>query len=330
MTQNYGSRDTGGPPEAEHNSNGSGSSGGGGGMSEEEKLYKFRFKISEPAKNLLNIPGKDAMPATNRVLMLSAKAFKVYEHSLYKISTRHFNTMCLVHNKIDMRECPICSPKGGDKYASFNGFFTVINMGQIEYFPDGKFNLHHRQWTDRSDKIHVDAFPRMLLVARWGTNEHPGQLRMIESEMARLGGSLLGTVWDITRRSKQTEVCGDNWRYIETIKPENFETYLQRYEAKDVNTQEVDYYSVVKPLSYEELEDMVGWRSQRQTQTQTNGHQQQEQQQASRAEGAGYNDSQPSHDNTHQQPQQQTFSPQQGGPAIYSDVPSPDYDDIPF
>jgi hypothetical protein len=319
MTPNYGTTEMGGPSDDHYGGN----DNGGGGMPEEERLYKFRFKIPEPAENMLNVAGQPAMPAVNRVLVVCHKAFKVWEHSLFKLKTSHFNTMCLLKNKLDSRECPICSPDGGNKYASFNGFFTIINMGQVEYLPDNKFMLHHRKWTDRNGKVHYDAFPRMLLVARWGTDKRPGQLRVIESEMSRLGGSLMGTVWDITRTSKQTEICGNGWRYIETISVDNFERYLQRYGAKDVNVKEIDYHTVIKPLSYDELAQMVGWKTQSQ-----------EQHKPSETEGAGYDGSYSGGgygDSSHRPPQQQEL-PQDGGhgPPTYSDVPPPRDDDIPF
>lgn len=305
-----------------------GGSGSGGGMSMEERLYKYRFKIVDPASN----PIEKERPATHRILMLSDAPYRIWEHNLYNIKTSHFTCICLDKNKLDDRPCPICDKKGADRRPYYVGFFSVIDMGQITW-RDNRFYLRHRKWTDKNNEVHEDAFPRVLLAARRGSVDKPGVLKTLQWEVERpeMGGSLAGTIWDVTRNGKKVESCGDKWHFVKKIERKDFKEYLTRLDADpeklqlepiDLLTPGESGRAVLEPLPYSEMAEMVGWKSQS-VNTRQGG----------RVEGAGYADG----DSGHSQSGEQGTLPNTGGNMSGHTGSSdsggygpPDGDDIPF
>lgn len=259
--------------------------GGGGSISAEERAYRYRFFVPRPLDN----PLQKGRPATCRIMMLSDNPFVVYEHNLYRLTTKHYNALCLVKNKLDDRGCPVCESEHKG-FAKQIGFFTVINMGQVEFLGEGNFDLHHKE---RGGKTY--SFQRMLLSANKGSDDSPGQLKKLMWEQERLGIPFRGTVWDVTRTGGKTESCGNEWKLIDTVKEHEIEEYLCNHGAdrSKLELDPFDYTSVnpnsgravLEPISYEELTTIVSGGSndydkgQRDEQMERGG---------SRVEGAGY------------------------------------------
>ena len=267
---NYAKR--GWPDDEDYKKNtGGGGSGGGdggdGGMTLEERLYKFSFQIPTPEKNEIR-PDKSA---TKMLLFLDGIPCRVHEHELYHAKKqgllRHqgnrYTSLCLTKNSIDQRGCPLCDEL--DDWARYKGFFSVIDMGQVEFTEDGEyvtgpFNLHHRYWLNKDKEKQFVSFERMLLDAKAGSEDKPGVLRDLQGQSERRGGDLAGTVWHVTRGGKLSPKCGEGWDYIERIDLAEADQYLRKFGANPAdldNLEAVDYMNVLVPQSYEDMAYMI-------------------------------------------------------------------------
>lgn len=222
--------------------------GGGGG-----NPGTWQFTIPRPGdKNNPDNP----KPATKRVLFLSEAPFCVWEHNLYSVagSGKLRRTLCLKKNGIDERGCPLCDEKVQLQYV---GYFTVIDMGFVEYISPEEVKLHATQGKERSYQ-----FQKRLLGAKKGGTDKPGVLKTLHFEAERRGGDFLGTVWDTRREGGKTEVVGNHWEYIRRVSPDDFQEYLvkQGANAGELDISEVNYYEepTLIPKSYEDLARMVG------------------------------------------------------------------------
>jgi len=243
-----------------------GGGGEGGKYTEEERLFRFRFKMPEAAKNPLEV----GRPVTHRILFLNGAPFSFYEHGLYKWrGCGHWTALCLKKNDIDDRGCPLCDKAGGDDWPAYVGLFGIIDMGQVEYVRqegDNKdeisgIKLHHRTWTDKDGEVHEDAFPRILLGAKKGSKKSPGVLKKLLWQAERRGNSLEGTVWDTSRSGDKEAGVGESWEYVDRIAPEDYVKYLQKYGAdpEKLNVEPVsNWREICKALSYEQLAQIVG------------------------------------------------------------------------
>lgn len=208
-------------------------------MSDAERLYRFRFSVPEPSPD----PRKRQQnmvchgePATKRFLFLSGDPFCVWEHALWRVDRAlavmgGFNAICLKKNGLFGR-CPTCEDK---RYASFVGFFSGIDMGQVEYI-DGKVKLHHEYWEDRKGERHYRKFQNCLLAAKRGSRDKPGVLKTLQREknilMQEKGiEDLTGTVWDTTRPGKKSAAIGEHWRFVRKLAPDEIEEYLISFGA---------------------------------------------------------------------------------------------------
>lgn len=224
-------------------SKGGGGGDSGGGMSKEERLYKFRFSIPEPDPDLRKYPKKKpnlvlpGEPATKRVLFLSGSPYCIYEHGLWKVDNA-YNVMggyvatCLVKNQLH-ESCELCDNK---RFPYFIGFFSVIDMGQVEYI-DRKVKLHHEFWTGDNGERHFRRFQNCLLGAKRGGRDKPGVLKTLQYEMSQLRNQygwedLTGTVWDTTRMGKKSAGVGDSWRFVRRLERNEIEDYLIRFGAE--------------------------------------------------------------------------------------------------
>lgn len=254
------------PDDDDYKKNTGGGGGGDGdsdgGLSPEERLYKFRFQVPTPEKNELR-PGKSA---TKRTLFLDGIPCRVHEHELYQVRNklRHqgnrYTSLCLTKNGIDERGCPLCDEM--DDWARYKGFFTVIDMGQVEYQEEGKIVLHHRYWTNKDGEKQYVPFERVLLDAKAGSDDKPGVLRTLQMQAERRGDDLAGTVWDVTRGGKLSPKCGDDWDYVERIDLAEAGEYLKRFganpgEMEDDWLKPADYMNVLRPQSYEDMAYMI-------------------------------------------------------------------------
>ena len=226
---------------------GNGSDGSsGGGISREERLYRFRFSVPEPNPK----PGKDGRirkpnlvnpgnPATKRVLFLTGDPYTIYEHGSYKVPNFYdvmgeWTAACLKRNNLS-EECPLCKDK---MWPYFIGFFSVIDMGQIERI-DGKIKLHHESWQDKDGNVHYRRFQNCLLGAKKGSQDKPGVLRTLLYEVKILVDegkldeiSLAGTVWDTTRMGSKSAGVGDSWRFVKRLERDEMEDYLVKFGAE--------------------------------------------------------------------------------------------------
>jgi len=238
-----------------------GGSGEGGKYTDEERLFRFRFKMPDAANNPLEV----GRPVTHRILFLNDAPFSYYEHGLYSWrGCGHRDALCLGKNKIDDRGCPICMEEGGDQWPSYVGMFGIIDMGQVQFLDRGEIKLHHRTWTDKKGDVHEDAFPRVILAAKLGSQKSPGVLKKLLWQAERRDNSLAGTVWDTSRSGDKEAAVGESWEYVERIAPKDYVEYLKRYGAdpEKLNVDPIENWrEICKPLSYEALARIVGMSS---------------------------------------------------------------------
>jgi len=270
----YGDRSW--PKDDEYDGDGG---GGFGSMSEEERRWRFRFKIPEPKDN----PLQAGRPMTKRVLILDEEPpFRIYEHGLYKANVAdpmgHWTVMCLARNDIDERGCPLCAKNGADNWPYNIGFFTIVDFGQVEYV-GSQVKFHPNFWQNKDGERQEKPFETVMLGAKRGSRDKPGVLQTLQWQAEKRGGTLAGTVWDTTRKGRKEARCGETWEYVERIDLAEAAEYLAALGADrdSLDLDVTDYRKVCRPLSYETLCRMVGWRS--------DGKQQGT---AQRTEGAGY------------------------------------------
>jgi len=318
MLGNFGQVGWGNPDEEVGEKSGSGG-GYSGGMSEKERFWKFRFRILDPAKNMIQV----GRPITHRVMFLSSVPFRVYEHGLYKDkhATDHYTAMCLSKNDLDPKGCPICQRNDKGDYAYMVGLLGLINMGQVEYIGPNDVRLHPRTWRNKDGETVTAAFERQLYAGRFGNQENPGPMRELFWEAEKLGGTLDGTVWDLTRTGQKKHSVGDRLSFVERIPADKWVEYLTSWGADgdDLNVtppekeSENGWHDVCQIVGYDELARIVGGGQQQGQQGQQynqgqQGGQRQQNGQGRRVDGAGYD------------------APQQGQPA----TPNGYGDDIPF
>lgn len=236
-----------------------GDGGGGGKYTEEERLFRFRFKMYDAANNPLEV-GK---PVTHRILFLNGSPFSFYEHGLYAWrGCGHQTAICLAKNNIDDRGCPLCDKDGGDDWPAYVGLFGIIDMGQVQYLPDGGgIKLHPRTWTTKKGEVIEEPFSRMLIGPKKGSKKSPGVLKKLLWQAERRGNSLEGTVWDTSRSGDKEAGVGETWEYIDRVAPEDYVKYLQKHGADPdkLNVDPVENWrEICKPLSYEQVAHIVG------------------------------------------------------------------------
>lgn len=190
---------------------------------------------------------------TKRILFLDTVPFAFWEHNFYKITGKSQDkAICIGRSGIDKRGCPLCEQEFWPRYV---GYFTVIDLGTVVR-QGGKVRLEGY----RGKKDRVWQFDKKLLCAGRGGDDKPGVLKKLERYRERHGGDLTGTVWDVTRTGKKVEACGDEWDFVERVKPEEFAEYLVRWGAdrSKLELTPVDYYEEFVPRSYEDLARVIG------------------------------------------------------------------------
>jgi len=192
----------------QYRGDGDGGSGGGGGHGGNRGPY--RFKLPTPEKNLFR-PGK---AARKRVMIISVP-FYLWEHGTYKMPSVPrgiFNAICLKQNRISDR-CALCEDKW---YPSYGAYFTVIDMGYVEYEEGGAAILYPEPWTDKEGKARESQFQRRLMVAKKGGKDKPGTMAIFEDQHSRRG-DLTGCVYDTQRMGKKSPTNGENWEFVERV-----------------------------------------------------------------------------------------------------------------
>lgn len=220
--------------------------GGGGGGDDDRKT--FSFFLPDPTKQ------PDKKPVAKMILFLDTIPFAFWEHNFYKITGKSRDKcICLARNGLDERGCPLCD---NEYWPSYVGYLTVIDMGTVVGYKGGRAILEGY----RGKKDRIWQFDKRLLCAKRGGDDKPGILKKLERKREQHGGDLTGTVWTVSRTGKLVESCGDEWEYVERVKPEEFSAYLERWGADQskLDLTPVDYYAEFVPRSYEDLARVVG------------------------------------------------------------------------
>jgi hypothetical protein len=246
-------------PEEYGQFRGDGGGGGGGG-----NRGPYRFKLPEPGKNPFR-PGK---AARKRVMIISVP-FYLWEHGTYKVNSPKgvFNAICLKQNRIQDR-CALCDAK---TFPSYGAYFTVIDMGYVEYEEGGAAILYPEPWTDKDGKPRESQFQRRLMVAKKGGKDRPGTMFIFEDHHARRG-DLTGCVFDTQRLGKQSPANGENWEFVERVGkvvPATVEDMKQYLMHCGATQEQVDKENLFQRYTIRDMEegllfsneDMITWTS---------------------------------------------------------------------
>jgi len=202
-------------------------------------------------------PRKFWMPAqaTKRVMFVDGSPFSLYEHGLYALNKSKDNVTCLKKNGMDDgKGCPLCD---AEMWPSFVGYFTVIDCGDVTRRPDGSVKLSG--FTGKTGKLY--QFQKSLLGAKRGGKDKPGVLQKLRRLAGKHGDSLAGTVWDVYRSGAKVESVGDEWEFVEKVKPAEYAAYLAGLGAQgEVDFKPFDYAKVFEPKPFDALKRLVGDR----------------------------------------------------------------------
>jgi len=200
-------------------------------------------------------PRKFWMPsgATKRVMFVDGSPFALYEHGLYALNKSKDNVTCLKKNGMDDgKGCPLCE---NEMWPSFVGYFTVIDCGDVARRADGSVKLSG--FTGKTGKVY--QFQKSLLGAKRGGKDKPGVLQKLRRLASKHGDSLAGTVWDVYRSGAKVESVGDEWEFVEKVKPSDYGSYLAGLGAQgDVDLKAFDYAKAFAPKPYDDLRRLVG------------------------------------------------------------------------
>jgi len=243
------------------------SSGGGGG---DKKWEPRRFYVPpEKGKRIMILGALDPNSGD-----WHADFCQVFEHNMYWKTKKSDKEMCLVKNgNLDSRGCPLCkaAEAGEGSWASFTGYLTVIDMGDVSYAPppaDRHTDATLTGWT--SDKGVTYQFDRKLYGAKRGGKDKPGVLKKLQREMQRTciqasngRQTLAFSVWDVYRSGRKTESVGDELQFMTQLKNQDeAREYLikcgadpEKLDLEVCNYLEMDTF---KPSSYEDLARLVG------------------------------------------------------------------------
>jgi hypothetical protein len=140
-------------------------------------------------------------------------------------------------------------------WPSFVGYFTVIDCGDVARRADGTVKLSG--FTGKTGKVY--QFQKSLLGAKRGGKDKPGVLQKLRRLASKHGDSLAGTVWDVYRSGAKVESVGDEWEFVEKVKPSDYGSYLAGLGAQgDVDLKQFDYAKVFAPKPYDDLRRLVG------------------------------------------------------------------------
>lgn len=255
--------------------------------SDAEKMFKYQCYIPRPSDNKIEA-GK---PITHRFMFITDIPFNVYMHSMWEFkATNDLSAICLKKNDL-WKECPACSAATKLKYPFYNGYFQLIDMGQVQYSENGKVaDLHHYSKEYEKDGVKETRyfrFPKKVIGLRNGTAEKPGRMQLVHNEISKRGHGMFGTVWDVTRNGEKSDATGDSWTFIARVTKDQMEAGLKKYGAKD---EEIDLealpwngpggiFNIEDPEEYyEKMCEMVGW-------------QHNQKREKAKTEGAGFGDS---------------------------------------
>ena len=165
-------------------------------------------------------------PGTKVIVFLDDVPMCFWRHSLYGITHQNGDyVVCLQRNHIEP-VCPLCElPQQVQSdfkvYPTFVGVLTVIDCGDLEVNKTtGKRNL--KGWTSKKGVTY--QFGRKALVMKKGSEKKPGSLPKIRRLKEKRGGSLLGTVWEVSRFGENDDGIGTEWEYMGKIDVSSLES----------------------------------------------------------------------------------------------------------
>lgn len=226
-------------------------------------------------------------PVTKLILLLDDAPFSFWEHGLYTFGKKSSEkAICLKRNRI-ADTCPICDihnkqvAKDLRAWPSFVGYLTVIDCGEIKFgsaedenervvidrisgWDNGKKGQEHRVW----------QFGKKIMPLKKGGQDKPGLLAKLRRLKERKGGSLVGTLWAVTRTASKEEVVGTEWEYrgrVDVSSSEALKNALVQLPGspltstddpmiRDLTNEPVNYSKVFVPKSASEMMSWLGIR----------------------------------------------------------------------
>lgn len=173
---------------------------------------------------------------TKRVMFLNSDPFCLFEHSLYAVNRNiKEKEICLLKNSIDPNGCCLCEYEYFVKeekkklWPAYAGYFGVIDMGTVN--TEGSKVVLEPYISKQKGNSY--QFTKQLFRAGRGSNDKPGILKELQRLIAKRGGALAGTVWDVYRSGDKSESCGDKFDFIERIPRDQWVKYLVLWGASD-------------------------------------------------------------------------------------------------
>jgi hypothetical protein len=187
---------------------------GGGGNGDGKFVLNYWTPWVEPEKG---------GPITKLIILLDDVPFAFWQHNMWYLTKKSGDfEICLKRNKIDPDgNCACCDQMETHKnWPSYGGFLTVIDCGQVVFGTeeDDKERLEIKSlegWDNgKSGKDHrIYQFGKKLMGAKRGGKDKPGLMVKLRRYKERKGGSLVGTVWAVTRTAQKEETAGTEWEY---------------------------------------------------------------------------------------------------------------------
>lgn len=247
--------------------------GGGGGESSGSRVLNYWTPWA----------GEGNTPTTKLIVLLDDEPFGFWAHNMWVYTKKSGdNEICLRKNGI-ADKCPLCEKAEQNKtgWASFSGYLTVIDCGEVR-FGAGEDDKE-RQIIDAlegwdngktGDSHRVYQFGKKLLKLNRGGKDKPGLMVELRRLKERKGGSLVGTVWAVTRKAQKEETCGTGWEYrgrIDVSSTESLKAALVDLPGsplhgtddsmlKFVDNEPINYAEHFEPKSYAQLASLVGMK----------------------------------------------------------------------
>lgn len=156
-----------------------------------------------------------------RIMFLDDNPFCFWEHNTKNPVTGKWDryTICPRKNGIS-DDCPDCD---NEQWPSFIGYFTVVTLDPVEFKSKKDGKTIRLEWTKR------------LYGAKAGSTRKPGVLHKLRRLKDRKDG-LVGTIWDVYRDGDMSPSIGNDFEFVERVKPEgseSLEAAIRRYAKEE-------------------------------------------------------------------------------------------------
>lgn len=215
-------------------------------------------------------------PVTKLVVLLDDVPFCFWEHNMWPYTKKSGDSeICRKRNKIEDGECPLCDKADEMKnWPSYGGFLTVIDCGTVKFGTEEndreQLVIEDLEGYTKGDKTY--QFGRKLLQLKRGGKDKPGLLIKLRRYKERKGGTLVGTVWALTRTAQKEETAGTEWEYRGRVDVSSTESLKEALVAlpgsplssveddmiKFVTNEPYNYGEVFEPKSRAQLAALVG------------------------------------------------------------------------